>query len=97
MINKHKLNFARLDVFNSKKLSANAANTAYRIGMNGDVVQGEPDVRWQSICFIKDANMIYCGGKAYRCLTQEQVQKLDNINVSWDNDTKTIILGNQTK
>ena len=53
-INKKLIHFNNYSVFNSKKLSANDTNTAYRLGINGDVTGGEPDILYQSICWIKD-------------------------------------------
>ena len=65
MIQKKKINFAKFEVFNSKKISANAANTAYTLGINGDLMIGEPDIMWQTICFIKDIQKIWTGGQIY--------------------------------
>lgn len=67
MLNKRKLNFAKMETFKQKKISANSANTAYTLGLDGSVQQGEPDVMWQTICFIKDEQKIWTGGQLYSC------------------------------
>jgi hypothetical protein len=49
-INKKLIHFKNYSDFNSKKLSANEANTAYRLGITGTITGGEPDILYQSIC-----------------------------------------------
>lgn len=53
-INKKLIHFKNYSDFNSKKLSANETNTAYRLGVDGTIIAGEPDILYQSICWIKD-------------------------------------------
>ena len=49
-INKKLIHFKNFSTFNSKKLSANETNTAYRLGINGVITAGAPDILYQSIC-----------------------------------------------
>lgn len=49
-INKKLLHFKKFSDFNSKKLSANEANTQYTLGVGGETHEGAPDVLYQSIC-----------------------------------------------
>lgn len=49
-INKKLIHFNSFSVFNSKKLSANETNTAYRLGVDGVVTGGDPDILYHSIC-----------------------------------------------
>lgn len=55
-----------LEEFNKKKVSMDDLNTTYSIG-GGDVVNGDPDIRWQDIVFIKDAKLIFTHGQMYDC------------------------------
>lgn len=52
----------------TKKLSANAENTAYTVGLDGEVVNGTPDVLFQWIVFIKSTMQIWTHGVLY-CVT----------------------------
>ena len=49
-INKKLIHFRNYSDFNSKKLSANSENTHYTVGINGEIVSGDPDILYQSIC-----------------------------------------------
>ena len=51
--------------FNTMKLSANAENTKYTIGLSEDVINGVPDVLYQSICWIKDIKKQWTHGQLY--------------------------------
>lgn len=51
--------------FNTMKLSANAENTTYTIGLSEDVINGVPDVLYQSICWIKDIKKQWTHGQLY--------------------------------
>lgn len=66
-IEKKLLHFKKYSDFNSKKLSANVANTQYTLGVDGAVTSGEPDVKYQSICWIKDVQKIWTHGTTYNC------------------------------
>ena len=66
-INKKLIHFKTFENFNSKKLSANEENTQYTIGIDGAVTDGEPDVKYQSICWIKDVQKIWTHSTIYNC------------------------------
>lgn len=86
MINKKKLNFAKLETFLAKKRSANSANTAYTQGTDGRLMIGTPDIMWQTVCFIKDEQKIWTGGQMYSC--DENPTKVSEL----DNDSEFITL-----
>ena len=65
MITKKFIHFARFDLFLSKKLSADKDNTTYTIGLDGEVLEGDPDISYQSIVYIKDAKCIFTHGQLY--------------------------------
>lgn len=64
-INKKLLHFKKFSDFNSKKLSANEANTQYTLGVGGETHDGAPDVLYQSICWIKDTKQQWTHGQLY--------------------------------
>lgn len=66
-INKKLIHFKNFSDFNSKKLSANENNTTYTIGTNPEVVPGEPDILYHSICWIKDEKKMWTHGQLYDC------------------------------
>lgn len=66
-INKKLIHFKNYSDFNSKKLSANETNTAYRLGVDGTVTGGEPDILYQSICWIKDVKKMWTHDTVYDC------------------------------
>lgn len=66
-INKKLIHFKTFENFNSKKLSANEENTQYTLGVDGAVTDGEPDVKYQSICWIKDVQKIWTHSTIYNC------------------------------
>lgn len=68
--------------FNGKKLSANAENNKYTVGVSGSVTNGTPDIAWQAIAFIKETQQIWTHGKLYHCVA---------------NPTKTSELTNDSK
>jgi hypothetical protein len=43
-INKKLIHFNTFENFNSKKLSANEANTQYTLGISGEIQKGSPDI-----------------------------------------------------
>ena len=47
-IEKRFIHFKKFSDFNSKKLSANEANTQYTVGISGEIQTGRPDVLYQS-------------------------------------------------
>lgn len=64
-INKKLIHFKNKSTFNSKKLSANAANTQYQVGGTGTVTTGAPDINYQSIVYIKDSKEVWTHGTFY--------------------------------
>lgn len=64
-INKKLIHFKKFSDFNSKKLSANEANTQYTVGVGGTIQNGTPDVLYQSICWIKDTKQQWTHGQLY--------------------------------
>lgn len=66
-INKKLIHFKNFSDFNSKKLSANENNATYTIGTNPEVVPGEPDILYHSICWIKDEKKMWTHGQLYDC------------------------------
>lgn len=65
MINKKFIHFDTFATFNTKKLSVNAANTQYKVGVDGVTMTGSPDIMFQSIVFIKDEGYLFTHGKLY--------------------------------
>ena len=53
MINKKFIHFSRYETFLGKKLSADIDNTTYTLGVGGEILEGEPDISYQSIVYIK--------------------------------------------
>lgn len=64
-INKKLIHFNKKTTFNSRKLSANDANTQYQVGGTGNVQTGAPDINYQSIVYIKDSKEIWTHGQFY--------------------------------
>lgn len=64
-INKKLIHFKTFANFNSQKLSANEANTKYTTGISSTETTGNPDILYQSICFIKDTQQIWTHGQIY--------------------------------
>ena len=64
-IQKRFIHFKKFSDFNSKKLSANEANTQYTVGVSGAIQNGEPDVNWQSYVWIKDTKQQWTHGQLY--------------------------------
>lgn len=59
--------YENYNTFNAKKLSAQADNTKYTVGIEGSVTSGTPDINWQCIVFIKDTKQIWTHGRLYTC------------------------------
>ena len=66
-INKKLIHFKTFATFNSKKLSADETNKTYTVGVNGSVQNGNPDILYQSICYIKDTKQQWTHGQLYSC------------------------------
>lgn len=81
-INKKLLHFKKFSDFNSKKLSANEANTQYTLGVDGAVTTGSPDVLYQSICWIKDTQQQWTHGQLYDCSASEGGE--ENVQSDWN-------------
>ena len=64
-IEKRFIHFKRFSDFNSKKLSANEANTQYTVGVSGAIQNGEPDILYQSYIWIKDTKQQWTHGQLY--------------------------------
>lgn len=54
VINKKLIHFNTYANFSTYKLAANEANTQYTTGISGELTSGTPDIKYQSIIFIKD-------------------------------------------
>lgn len=72
-INKKLIHFENFSNFNSKKLSANKENTAYTVGVDGTVTTGDPEILYQSICWIKDTKQQWTHGQLYDCSGNESI------------------------
>lgn len=65
--------------FNTFKLSANSDNTMYTVGAETDiVVDGTPDISYDSICYIKDSSQIWTHGRLYYKDVEERLSALEN-------------------
>jgi hypothetical protein len=64
-IQKRFIHFKKFSDFNSKKLSANEANTQYTVGVSGAIQDGEPDILYQSYVWIKDTQQQWTHGQLY--------------------------------
>ena len=62
MIKKKFIHFNSFENFATKKLSADMDNRTYRVGLNGEVKTGNPDIMWQSIVLIADTKSIWTHG-----------------------------------
>lgn len=58
--------YKEFSTFNQKKLSANAENTKYTVGVNGNIVNGTgSEIKYQAIVFIQDTKQIWTHGTLY--------------------------------
>lgn len=64
-IQKRFIHFKKFSDFNSKKLSANEANTQYTVGVSGEIQNGDPDILYQSYVWIKDTQQQWTHGRLY--------------------------------
>jgi len=87
MIQKENLFFKTMESFVKHKVSADVKNSTYRQGsLEGIPSEGEPDVMWQSVVFIKQTQQIWTHGEFFgpnacmkvRVLTQEEWDLLTN-------------------
>lgn len=88
-INKKLIHFNTYTNFNSQKLSANIQNTQYTSGVDGEPVDGNPDILYQSIIFIKDTCQIWTHGQLYNA----NVSKTDFNKISDGLSTGGILVG----
>lgn len=65
MINSKYHHYDLLETFQGKKFSASPDDSSYTYGGEGEIYQGEPDISWRSIVFIKDAGLICTHGRIY--------------------------------
>lgn len=80
-IEKRFIHFKKFSDFNSKKLSANEANTQYTVGISGEIQTGSPDVLYQSYVWIKDTQQQWTHGQIYN---GSDVDIDTSQYVSWD-------------
>ena len=64
-------NIETKQTFLAQKISHDPDNTTYTIGLSEEVLTGEPDIAWESICFIKETGEMWAGGKLYYCKEPE--------------------------
>lgn len=83
-IKKKLIHFKNFDNFNTQKLSADAGNTSYTVGVAGSAVAGEPYILYHSIVFIQDVRKIWTHASLYDCgeadlsayLTREEIAEV---------------------
>ena len=91
-IQKRFIHFKKFSDFNSKKLSANEANTQYTVGVSGEIQNGEPDILYQSYCWIKDTKQQWTHAQLYGSSTSEaNVQAVDIGESVEDVNTNTYV------
>lgn len=81
-IQKRFIHFKKFSDFNSKKLSANEANTQYTIGVSGAIQSGAPDILYQSYCWIKDTQQQWTHGQLYNGKEASGGEK--NVQSDWN-------------
>lgn len=64
-IQKRFIHFETFSDFNSKRLSANKDDTQYTMGVSGEIQDGNPEVLYQSCCWIKDTKQQWTHGTLY--------------------------------
>lgn len=94
-IQKRFIHFKKFSDFNSKKLSANEANTQYTVGIGGVIQDGEPDVLYQSYCWIKDTQQQWTHGQLYDGSTVDLSQYLTAEDLN--NKQDTLVSGTNIK
>lgn len=93
---KKSIHFKHMSTFNNLKISANKENTQYKIGYNGDVRPGNPQIYWGTICYIEDVKKMWLAGVLYDCNDTDKVfidsdQEIKVLNNTLDNEIKNII------
>lgn len=83
-IKKKLIHFKNYSDFNSKKLSANEANTQYTQGVGGAIQNGSPDILYQSICWIKDTKQQWTHGQLYDLSGGGEIPDLADVAFSGD-------------
>lgn len=83
-IKKKLIHFKNYSDFNSKKLSANEANTQYTQGVGGAIQNGSPDILYQSICWIKDTKQQWTHGQLYNLSGGGEMPDLADVAFSGD-------------
>lgn len=83
-IKKKLIHFKNYSDFNSKKLSANEANTQYTQGVGGAIQNGSPDILYQSICWIKDTKQQWTHGQLYDLSGGGEMPDLADVAFSGD-------------
>lgn len=83
-IKKKLIHFKNYSDFNSKKLSANEANTQYTQGVGGTIQNGSPDILYQSICWIKDTKQQWTHGQLYDLSGGGEMPDLADVAFSGD-------------
>ena len=83
-IKKKLIHFKNYSDFNSKKLSANEANTQYTVGVGGAIQNGSPDILYQSICWIKDTKQQWTHGQLYDLSGGGEMPDLADVALSGD-------------
>lgn len=79
-INKKLIHFKNFEKFNSLKLSANEENTKYTLGVKGEVQDGAPDILYQSIVWIKNAQKQWTHGQLYDSVNWVDIdEKLEEV------------------
>lgn len=67
-IEKKLIHFNEFSVFKEKKLSANTSNDSYyKIESPETIISGSPDLKYQSIVFIRSTRQIWTHGRLYDC------------------------------
>lgn len=99
------IHFKKFSDFNSKKLSANEANTQYTVGVSGELQNGEPDVLYQSYCWIKDTQQQWTHGQLYngsmvdlsQYLTADEIEELYATYEDLNNKQDRLVSGTNIK
>lgn len=74
-IDKKFIHYKKIETFNKVKVSANENNNAYALGGVGSAVSGSPDINWDSVVFIKDANKVWTHGQFYEGITETGIEE----------------------
>lgn len=99
MITKKFIHFAHYTTFLSRKLSADINNTTYTLGVGGEVLEGEPDISYQSIVYIKDRKFIFTHGQLYDASGEsdkfKEAVKINGVDFDGSEDIVTDFWGTQ--